>query len=37
MHFPGQDLSGEMEDAPHKEDVFNRPCVKIVGWLKPLD
>ena len=37
MHFPGQDLSGEMEDAPHKADVFNRPCVKIVGRLKPLD
>jgi len=31
LHFPGQDLSGEINDAPHKEDVFTRPCVKIVG------
>ena len=31
MHFPGQDLSGEMVDAPHQEDVFQRPCIKIVG------
>lgn len=34
MHFPGQDLSTEMPDAPHKIDVFTRPCVKIVGRLK---
>lgn len=33
LHFPGQDLSGELSDAPHKEDVFTRPCVKIVGKL----
>ncbi len=33
LHFPGQDLSGELSDAPHKEDVFTRPCVKIVGRL----
>ncbi len=37
MYFPGQDLSGEMEEAPHKADVFNRPCVKTVGRLKSLD
>lgn len=35
MHFPGQDLTGEIEDAPHGEDVFTRPCVKIVGKLQP--
>lgn len=33
MHFPGQDLSGEMDGAPHKADVFNRPCVKLLGRL----
>lgn len=33
LHFPGQDLSGEIEDAPHGEDVFTRPCVKVVGKL----
>jgi predicted heme/steroid binding protein len=34
IHFPGQDLSGEMADAPHAEDVFHRPCVKIAGELQ---
>ena len=33
LHFPGQDLSGEIDDAPHAEDVFTRPCIKIVGRL----
>lgn len=33
LHFPGQDLSGELADAPHKQDVFTRPCVRIVGRL----
>ena len=33
LHFPGQDLSTELPDAPHKEDVFSRPCVKVVGRL----
>jgi predicted heme/steroid binding protein len=33
LHFPGQDLSGELADAPHKDDVFSRPCVKVVGKL----
>ncbi|MDO8754272.1 MAG: hypothetical protein Q7J80_10300 [Anaerolineales bacterium] len=36
LHFPGQDLSLELEEAPHEEDVFTRPCVKIVGTLKAL-
>ena len=36
LHFPGQDLSSELPDAPHKEDVFSRPCVKIVGKLQSL-
>ena len=36
LHFPGQDLSSDLPDAPHKEDVFSRPCVKIVGKLQSL-
>lgn len=34
LHFPGQDLTTELPDAPHKEDVFTRPCVKAIGRLK---
>jgi predicted heme/steroid binding protein len=34
LHFPGQDLSSELADAPHKVDVFSRPCVKVVGVLE---
>ncbi len=34
LHFPGQDLTGEIQESPHKEDVFTRPCVKIVGRLE---
>ena len=34
LHFPGQDLSSELTDAPHAEDVFSRPCVKIIGKLQ---
>ena len=33
MHFPGQDLTTEFPDAPHKRDVFTRPCVSFVGVL----
>ena len=33
LHFPGQDLTGELEEAPHEEDVFRRPCVRIAGRL----
>jgi predicted heme/steroid binding protein len=33
LHFPGQDLSSEILDAPHSQEVFSRPCVKIVGTL----
>jgi predicted heme/steroid binding protein len=35
QHWPGQDLTAEIDDAPHTEDVFNHPCVKRVGRLKP--
>ncbi len=34
LHFPGQDLTGELPDAPHHEEVFSRPCVKVVGKLQ---
>jgi predicted heme/steroid binding protein len=33
LHFPGQDLTGELREAPHQEDVFSRPCVRIIGRL----
>jgi predicted heme/steroid binding protein len=34
LHFPGQDLSGEIVEAPHEEEVFKHDCVKIVGKLE---
>ena len=34
LHFPGLDLSGEIVDAPHGEEVFSRPCVRVVGKLE---
>lgn len=34
LHFPGQDLTSELPDAPHEEEVFSRPCVKLVGKLE---
>ena len=37
LHFAGQDLTSELPDAPHQEDVFLRPCVKIVGRLETVD
>jgi predicted heme/steroid binding protein len=33
LHFPAQDLSGEMDDAPHMEEVLKQPCIKRVGTL----
>ena len=33
LHFPGQDLTSELPDAPHKEEVFKHDCVKMVGRL----
>ena len=36
LHFPGQDLTSELPEAPHKEDVFSRPCVKVVGKLQSI-
>lgn len=37
LHFPGQDLTCEMDEAPHAAEVFIRPCVKIVGRMKAED
>jgi predicted heme/steroid binding protein len=37
LHFPAQDLTTELPDAPHKSDVFTRPCVKVVGKLQEGD
>ena len=34
QHFPGQDLTDELPEAPHAEDVFSRPCVKVIGKLQ---
>ena len=34
LHFPGQDLTSELPDAPHNADVFTRPCVMAVGRLE---
>ena len=35
QHFPGQDLTTELEqEAPHAEEVFNHPCVKVIGRLQ---
>jgi predicted heme/steroid binding protein len=34
LHFPGQDLTSELPDAPHKLEVFKHDCVKIVGRLE---
>lgn len=37
LHFPGQDLTSEFPEAPHKEEVFKHDCVKIVGRLESED
>lgn len=34
LHFPGQDLTSELPDAPHREEVFNHDCIKIIGRLE---
>lgn len=33
-HFGGQDLTEELGDAPHFEEVFSNPCLKVVGKLE---
>jgi predicted heme/steroid binding protein len=34
LHFPGQDLTSELPDAPHQEEVFSHDCIKIIGRLE---
>ena len=34
LHFAGQDLTSELPDAPHEQEVFSRPCVKAIGKLQ---
>ncbi|GMV35100.1 MAG: cytochrome b5 [Chloroflexi bacterium] len=34
LHFPGQDLTDEIAEAPHQEEVFNHDCVKAIGRLE---
>jgi predicted heme/steroid binding protein len=34
LHFPGQDLTSELPDAPHAANVFSHPCVRVVGRLE---
>jgi predicted heme/steroid binding protein len=36
LHFSGQDLTFELPDAPHGEEVFSRPCVRRVGRVRSL-
>lgn len=33
LHFPGQDLTHELVNAPHNGEVFLHPCVKRIGRL----
>ena len=33
LHWPGQDLTAELADAPHTASVLAHPCVKRVGRL----
>lgn len=33
LHWPGQDLTADLPEAPHGDEVFQRPCVKRVGIL----
>ncbi|MBI3150713.1 MAG: cytochrome b5 [Chloroflexi bacterium] len=36
LHFPGQDLTSELPEAPHGEIVFQHDCVKILGRLEEI-
>ena len=35
LHWPGQDLTSDLPQAPHGREVFDRPCVRVVGRLVP--
>ena len=34
QHWPGQDLTAEMAEAPHADNVLAHPCCKRVGALR---
>jgi predicted heme/steroid binding protein len=34
QHWPGQDLTAALADAPHTASVFAHPCCKRVGILR---
>ena len=34
LHWPGQELPAEIDDAPHTAGVFDHPCVRRVGILE---
>ena len=34
QHWPGQDLTGELAEAPHTASVLAHPCCKRVGALR---
>lgn len=33
LHWPGQDLTDDLADAPHTASVFKHPCIRRVGRL----
>lgn len=37
QHFPGQDLTAEMSEAPHGAEVFQRPHLRVIGKLEKQD
>lgn len=37
LHFPGQDLTSELPEAPHDEDVFTHRGVRVVGRLEGVE
>ena len=34
LHWPGQDLTAELTEAPHTASVLDHPCCKRVGSLR---
>ncbi len=34
QHWPGQDLTTELAEAPHTDNVFVHPCCRRVGILR---
>lgn len=34
LHFPGQDLTAELPEAPHGIEVFDHPSIRRIGRLQ---